>query len=126
MNELDYSLVKLYFKVNTSSSNNGEDDVYDPYLIQKVYFHDLLWAFSMSYMGNHFPHNPDDIPKGVKPAQNYLVYSPTEGILLCVGYYFKNDILKSASSEDFTDRIKKIVDNIDSQFFDAWADNGFQ
>jgi hypothetical protein len=125
MNELDYSLVKLYFKVKTSSRKDDDCD-YDPYLLQRDYFPELLWAFSMTYMGNHFPHKTEDLPEGVKPAQHYLAYSPTEGILLCVGYYFKNDILRDSSPEPFKDALKKIVDNIDEQFCDGWGENGFQ
>lgn len=125
VDDLSYSLVKLYFNVNTSSSNTDEDD-YDPYLLQRDYFPELLWAFSITYMGNHFPHKAEDLPEGVKPAQHYLVYSPTEGILLCVGYYFKNSILQRSSAEYFKDCLKKIVDNIDGQFLDGWGENGFQ
>ena len=125
VDDLSYSLVKLYFKVNTSSRQDDEDD-YDPYLLQRDYFPELLWAFSMTYMGNHFPHKAEDLPEGVKPAQHYLAYSPTEGILLCVGYYFKNSILQRSSAEYFKDALKKIVDNIDGQFLDGWGENGFQ
>lgn len=125
MNELDYTLVKLYFKVETSSRQDDNYD-YDPYLLQRDYFPELLWAFSMTYMGTHFPHKTEDLPEGVKPAQHYLVYSPTEGILLCVGYFFKNDILQSSSPEHFKDALKKIVENIDEQFLDGWGENGFQ
>lgn len=124
VDDLSYSLVKLYFKVNTSSRDDEDD--YDPYLLQRDYFPELLWAFSMTYMGNHFPNKAEDLPEGVKPAQHYLAYSPTEGILLCVGYYFKNSILQRSSAEYFKDALKKIVDNIDGQFLDGWGENGFQ
>lgn len=124
VDDLSYSLVKLYFKVNTST-NEDEDD-YDFYMLQRDYFPELLWAFSMTYMGNHFPNKAEDLPEGVKPAQHYLAYSPTEGILLCVGYYFKNSILQRSSAEYFKDALKKIVDNIDGQFLDGWGENGFQ
>lgn len=124
VDDLSYSLVKLYFKVNTST-NEDEDD-YDFYMLQRDYFPELLWAFSMTYMGNHFPNKAEDLPEGVKPAQHYLAYSPTEGILLCVGYYFKNSILQRSSAEYFKDALKKIVDNIDGQFCDGWGENGFQ
>ena len=50
----------------------------------------------------------------------------TEGILLCVGYYFKNSILQRSSAEYFKDALEKIVDNIDGQFLDGWGENGFQ
>ena len=80
----------------------------------------------MTYMGNHFPNKAEDLPEGVKPAQHYLAYSPTEGSLLCVGYYFKNSILQRSSAEYFKDALKKIVDNIDGQFLDGWGENGFQ
>lgn len=124
VDDMSYSLVKLYFKVNTST-NEDEDD-YDFYMLQRDYFPELLWAFSMTYMGNHFPNKAEDLPEGVKPAQHYLAYSPTEGILLCVGYYFKNSILQRSSAEYFKDALKKIVDNIDGQFLDGWGENGFQ
>lgn len=124
VDDLSYSLVKLYFKVNTST-NEDEDD-YDFYMLQRDYFPELLWAFSMTYMGNHFPNKAEDLPEGVKPAQHYLAYSPTEGILLCVGYYFKNSILQRSSAEYFKDALKKIVDNIDGQFLDGWGEGGFQ
>lgn len=126
VDDLSYTLVKLYFKVNTTSRDNEEDDDYDPYLLQRDYFPELLWAFSMTYMANHFPHKAEDLPEGVKPAQHYLAYSPTEGILLCVGYYFKNSILQRSSAEYFKDCLKKIVDNIDCQFLDGWGESGFQ
>lgn len=125
VDELSYSLVKLYFKVNTSSRQDDEDD-YDFYMLQRDYFPEMLWAFSMTYMGNHYPHKTEDLPEGVKPAQHYLAYSPTEGILLCVGYYFKNSILQRSSAEYFKDSLKKIVDNIDGQFLDGWGEGGFQ
>ena len=124
VDDLSYSLVKLYFKVNTSSRDDEDD--YDPYLLQRDYFPELLWAFSMTYMGNHFPNKAEDLPEGVKPAQHYLAYSPTEGILLCVGYYFKNSILRNSSPDPFKDALEKIVDNIDGQFLDGWGENGFQ
>ena len=120
VDDLSYSLVKLYFKVNTSSRDDEDD--YDPYLLQRDYFPELLWAFSMTYMGNQ----AEDLPEGVKPAQHYLAYSPTEGILLCVGYYFKNSILRNSSPDPFKDALEKIVDNIDGQFLDGWGENGFQ
>ena len=66
VDDLSYSLVKLYFKVNTSSRDDEDD--YDPYLLQRDYFPELLWAFSMTYMGNHFPNKAEDLPEGVKPA----------------------------------------------------------
>lgn len=125
VDDLSYTLVKLYFKVDTSSRHD-EDDDYDPYLLQRDYFPELLWAFSMTYMANHFPNKAEDLPEGVKPAQHYLAYSPTEGILLCVGYYFKNSILQRSDAEYFKDCLKKIVDNIDGQFCDGWGENGFQ
>lgn len=124
VDDLSYSLVKLYFKVNTSSRDDEDD--YDTYLLQREYFPELFLAFSMSYMGNHFPNKAEDLPEGVKPAQHYLAYSNTEGILLCVGYYFKNIILRSSSPEYFKDCLQKIVDNIDGQFLDGWGENGFQ
>ena len=124
VDDLSYSLVKLYFKVNTSSRDDEDD--YDPYLLQRDYFPELLWAFSMTYMGNHFPNKAEDLPEGVKPAQHYLAYSPTEGILLCVGYYFKNSILRNSSPDPFKDALEKIVENIDGQFLDGWGENGFQ
>lgn len=80
----------------------------------------------MTYMGNHFPNKAEDLPEGVKPAQHYIAYSPTEGILLCVGYYFKNSILQRSDAEYFKDCLQKIVDNIDGQFLDGWGENGFQ
>lgn len=126
VDDLSYSLVKLYFKVNTTSRDDEEDDDYDPYLLQRDYFPELLWAFSMTYMGTHFPNKAEDLPEGVKPAQHYLAYSPTEGILLCVGYYFKNSILQRSSAEYFKDCLQKIVDNIDGQFLDGWGESGFQ
>ena len=125
VDDLSYTLVKLYFKVNTSSRQDDDYD-YDPHLLQREYFPEMLWAFSMTYMGNHFPNKAEDLPEGVKPAQHYLAYSPTEGILLCVGYYFKNSILQRSSAEYFKDCLNKIVDNIDGQFLDGWGENGFQ
>ena len=71
---------------------------------------------------NHFPNKAEDLPEGVKPAQHYLAYSPTEGILLCVGYYFKNSILQRSDAEYFKDCLKKIVDNIDGQVCDGWGE----
>lgn len=45
----------------------------------------------------------------------------TEGLPLCVGYYFKNSFLQRSSAEYFKDCLQKIVNNIDGQFLDGWG-----
>ena len=117
----DARLVKLYFKVRACSS--GEDDE-DDIEKQRTYFPDLSWAFSMSYQANHFPHNSEDLPEGVKPALHYLTFSPTRGVLLCCGYDIKKSILEG-HTEYFKKCLTQIVEDMDGVFRDGWGEGGF-
>lgn len=121
MNDYTYSLVKLYFPVRTRST--GEDD--DPAELQRAYFPDLSWAFSMSYQANHFPHHSEDLPDGVKPALHYLTFSPTLGVLLCCGYDIKKSILERSDPSYFKYCLSNIVEDLDGVFSDGWGEGGF-
>jgi hypothetical protein len=90
---------------------------------ERKIFPELLAWFGPTWFARNFPHNEDDLPKGVEPAQHFLTWDKKKGICLCVGYYIDQGIIDD--TEDFKETLTKIIDDAEGQFSDGWGE-GFE
>lgn len=116
----DCTLVRICFKMNVRTGVNHDD--IDIEHEQKI-FHELVSWYCPTWFARSFPHNPEDLPKGVFPEQHFITWDKKKGACLCVGYYFDSDILDD--TRKFKDVLNKVIENARVQFADGWGE-GFE
>ena len=116
----DADIVQIYYKVTVRTGEHYDDiDLED----ERKIFPEMLTWFGPTWFARNFPHNEDDLPKGVEPAQHFLTWDKKKGICLCVGYYIDQDIIDD--TDDFKETLAKIIDDAEGQFSDGWGE-GFE
>lgn len=109
--------IQLYFKMHVKGGINREwIDLKE----ERKIFPALLEWFAPTWCSRRFPQNDDDLPKGVTPGHHFFTFDKKEGLLLCVGYYFDENIVED--TRDFKEALNKILDNISGQFSDGWGE----
>lgn len=116
----DADIVQIYYKVTVRTGENWDD--VDLKTERKIFPEMLAW-FGPTWFARNFPHNEDDLPKGVEPAQHFLTWDKKKGICLCIGYYIDQSIIDN--TEDFKETLTKIIDDASGQFSDGWGE-GFE
>ena len=116
----DADIVQIYYKVHVRT---GEHYDYIGLEDERKIFPELLSWFGPTWFARNFPHNEEDLPKGVEPSQHFLTWDKKKGICLCVGYYIGQDIIDD--TEDFKKTLTKIIDDAEGQFSDGWGE-GFE
>ena len=107
----------VHYKVTVRSGENYDDIDLEE---ERKIFPELLAWFGQSGFSRNFPHNEEDLPKGVEPAQHFLTWDTKKGICLCVGYYIDQDIIYD--TEYFKETLTKILDDAEGQFSDGWGE----
>lgn len=111
-------IVQIYYKVTVRTGEHYDDiDLED----ERKIFPELLTWFGPSWFSRNFPHNEEDLPKRVEPAQHFLTWDKKKGICLCVGYYIDQNIIYD--TEDFKETLAKIIDDAKGQFSDGWGES---
>lgn len=116
----DADIVQIYYKVTVRTGENWDD--IDLEKERKIFPEMLAW-YGPTWFSRNFPHNEDDLPKGVEPAQHFLTWDKKKGICLCVGYYIDQGIIDN--TEEFKETLNKIIDDAGGQFSDGWGE-GFE
>ena len=116
----DADVVQIYYKVTVRTGENWDD--VDLKTERKIFPEMLNW-FGPTWFSRNFPHNEEDLPKGVEPAQHFLTWDKKKGICLCIGYYIDQSIVDD--TEDFKETLTKIIDDASGQFSDGWGE-GFE
>lgn len=116
----DADVVQIYYKVTVRTGENWDD--VDLKTERKIFPEMLAW-FGPTWFARNFPHNEDDLPKGVEPAQHFLTWDKKKGICLCIGYYIDQGIVDD--TEEFKETLTKIIDDASGQFSDGWGE-GFE
>lgn len=116
----DADVVQIYYKVNVRTGENWDD--VDLEAERKIFPEMLAW-FGPTWFARNFPHNEDDLPKGVEPAQHFLTWDKKKGICLCIGYYIDQGIIDN--TEEFKETLTNIIDDASGQFSDGWGE-GFE
>lgn len=116
----DADVVQIYYKVTVRTGENWDD--VDLKTERKIFPEMLTW-FGPTWFARNFPHNEDDLPKGVEPAQHFLTWDKNKGICLCIGYYIDQGIVDN--TEEFKETLTQIIDDASGQFSDGWGE-GFE
>ena len=116
----DADVVQIYYKVNVRTGENWDD--VDLEAERKIFPEMHAW-FGPTWFARNFPHNEDDLPKGVEPAQHFLTWDKKKGICLCIGYYIDQGIIDN--TEEFKETLTNIIDDASGQFSDGWGE-GFE
>ena len=116
----DADIVQIYYKVTVRTGEHYDNiDLED----ERKIFPEMLSWFGPTWFARNFPHNEDDLPKGVEPAQHFLTWYKKKGICLCVGYYIDQGIIDD--TKKFKETLAKIIDDAEGQFSDGWGE-GFE
>lgn len=113
-------LIQIYYKLDIKGGINRE---WIDLAEEKKILPEFLAWYSPTWFAKRFPHNADDLPKGVTPAQHFVTFDPKKGLLLCVGYYFDETLL--VNDREFKSLLEEIVDDARGQFADGWGE-GFE
>lgn len=116
----DADVVQIYYKVTVRTGENWDD--VDLKTERKIFPEMLAW-YGPTWFSRNFPHNEDDLPKGVEPAQHFLTWDKKKGICLCIGYYIDQGIVDN--TEKFKETLTQIIDDAGGQFSDGWGE-GFE
>lgn len=116
----DADVAQIYYKVTVRTGENWDD--VDLKTERKIFPEMLAW-FGPTWFSRNFPHNEDDLPEGVEPAQHFLTWDKKKGICLCIGYYIDQSIVDD--TENFKETLTKIIDDAGGQFSDGWGE-GFE
>jgi hypothetical protein len=116
-------IVQIYYKVNVRKVNTRTGENYGDIDLEeeRKIFPELLTWFGPSWFSRNFPHNEEDLPKRVEPAQHFLTWDKKKGICLCVGYYIDQNIIYD--TDDFKETLEKIIDDAEGQFSDGWGES---
>lgn len=116
----DADVVQIYYKVTVRTGENWD---YVDLKTERKIFPEMLTWFGPTWFARNFPHNEDDLPKGVEPAQHFLTWDKKKGICLCIGYYIDQGIVDN--TEEFKETLTAIIDDASGQFSDGWGE-GFE
>lgn len=119
---VSWQQVQIYYNLSVRA---GDDDggFYETLGVeeQKKILPDILAWYSPTWFARNFPHNEEDLPKGVKPSKHFLSFDDEKGLSICIEYLIDEDIV--LDSEKFRKTLTEITDDAEGQFADGWGES---
>lgn len=111
-------LIQIFYKVDIRTGVNYDDITVNS---EKTIFPEMLEWFASTWFARNFPHNEEDLPKGVELVQHFLTWDRKAGVCLCVGYYIDENIVNNTDA--FKKTLGMIIDDAEGQFSDGWGES---
>lgn len=110
--------VQIYYNIDVLT---GEHLDVIPVKEQRKILPEFLSWYSPTWFAKNFPHNEEDLPKGVKAHKHFVSFDPDKGLTLCVEYLIDENIVMD--TDEFKKTLGELVDDAEGQFSDGWGES---